>query len=173
MLEFAFNNAPSSTIKQSPFFLNYEMDTVVPTTTTLDNLVAWRAGACGGNVRRHSRAQRQHLPLNNRRQQKKQQVEAGAAAGGATVAAGGNCRCLADFRHHLTLPPTAARAAVREREEEGWLLARHNLSLHSLTLSPFPLTLPPQPLPPLTADPAEGRGAWAAAGAGVRAGSWR
>ncbi|CAI5467927.1 unnamed protein product [Closterium sp. Yama58-4] len=37
MLEFAFNNAPSSTTNHSPFFLNYGMDPVVPTTTTLDN----------------------------------------------------------------------------------------------------------------------------------------
>ncbi|CAI7798633.1 unnamed protein product [Closterium sp. NIES-53] len=39
MLEFAFNNAPSSTTNHSPFFLNYGMDPMVPTTTTLDNLV--------------------------------------------------------------------------------------------------------------------------------------
>ncbi|CAI7791888.1 unnamed protein product [Closterium sp. NIES-53] len=39
MLEFAFNNAPSSTTNHSPFFLNYGMDPMVPTTTTLDNPV--------------------------------------------------------------------------------------------------------------------------------------
>ncbi|CAI5503975.1 unnamed protein product [Closterium sp. Naga37s-1] len=39
MLEFAFNNAPSSTTNHSPFFLNYGMDPTVPTTTTLDNPV--------------------------------------------------------------------------------------------------------------------------------------
>ncbi|CAI7869348.1 unnamed protein product [Closterium sp. NIES-54] len=37
MLEFAFNNAPSSTTNHSPFFLNYGMDPMVPTTTTLEN----------------------------------------------------------------------------------------------------------------------------------------
>ncbi|CAI7808241.1 unnamed protein product [Closterium sp. NIES-54] len=41
MLEFAFNNAPSSTTNYSPFFLNYGMDPMVPTTTTLDNPVPW------------------------------------------------------------------------------------------------------------------------------------
>ncbi|CAI7775059.1 unnamed protein product [Closterium sp. NIES-54] len=39
MLEFAFNNAPSSTTNHSPFFLNYGMDPMVPTMTTLDNPV--------------------------------------------------------------------------------------------------------------------------------------
>ncbi|CAI7803286.1 unnamed protein product [Closterium sp. NIES-53] len=39
MSEFAFNNAPSSTTNHSPFFLNYGMDPMVPTTTTLDNPV--------------------------------------------------------------------------------------------------------------------------------------
>ncbi|CAI7815970.1 unnamed protein product [Closterium sp. NIES-54] len=39
MLEFAFNNAPSNTTNHSAFFLNYRMDPVVPTTTTLDNPV--------------------------------------------------------------------------------------------------------------------------------------
>ncbi|CAI7837153.1 unnamed protein product [Closterium sp. NIES-54] len=39
MLEFAFNNAPSSTTNHSPFFLNNGMDPMVPTTTTLDNPV--------------------------------------------------------------------------------------------------------------------------------------
>ncbi|CAI7900986.1 unnamed protein product [Closterium sp. NIES-53] len=39
MLEFAFNNAPSSTTNHSPFFLNYGMDPMVPTTTTLENPV--------------------------------------------------------------------------------------------------------------------------------------
>ncbi|CAI7774124.1 unnamed protein product, partial [Closterium sp. NIES-54] len=106
--------------------------------------VAWRAGACGGSVRRHSSAQRQHLPLNSSRQRKRQQVEAGAAVGGATVAAGGSCRCLAVFRHHLTLPPTVARATVREREEEGRLLARQNLSRHPLTPPSSPPFLPTQ-----------------------------
>ncbi|CAI7820066.1 unnamed protein product [Closterium sp. NIES-54] len=33
MSEFAFNNAPSSTTNHSPFFLNYGMDPMVPTTT--------------------------------------------------------------------------------------------------------------------------------------------
>ncbi|CAI7824918.1 unnamed protein product [Closterium sp. NIES-54] len=89
--------------------------------------VAWRAGACGGSVRRHSSAQRQHLPLNSSRQRKRQQVEAGAAVGGATVAAGGSCRCLAVFRHRLTLPPTVARRTKNIR--------------HPLTPSP---PLPPQ-----------------------------
>ncbi|CAI7732046.1 unnamed protein product [Closterium sp. NIES-53] len=39
MLEFTFNNAPSSTTNHSPFFLSYGMDPTVPTTTTLDNPV--------------------------------------------------------------------------------------------------------------------------------------
>ncbi|CAI7894551.1 unnamed protein product [Closterium sp. NIES-53] len=39
MLEFAFNNAPSSTTNHSPFFLHYGMDPMMPTTTTLDNPV--------------------------------------------------------------------------------------------------------------------------------------
>ncbi|CAI7789939.1 unnamed protein product [Closterium sp. NIES-53] len=103
-----------------------------------------RAGACGGSVRRHSRVQRQHLPLNSSRQQKRQQVEARAAVGGATVAAGGSCKCLAGFCHRLTLPPTVARAAVREREEEGRLLAQQNLSRHPLTPPSSPPFFPTQ-----------------------------
>ncbi|CAI7810661.1 unnamed protein product [Closterium sp. NIES-54] len=39
MLELAFNNAPSSMTNHSPFFLNYRMDLIVPTMTTLDNPV--------------------------------------------------------------------------------------------------------------------------------------
>ncbi|CAI5468676.1 unnamed protein product [Closterium sp. Yama58-4] len=39
MLEFAFNNAPSSTTNHSPFFLNYGMDPTVPTATSLVNPV--------------------------------------------------------------------------------------------------------------------------------------
>ncbi|CAI7775714.1 unnamed protein product [Closterium sp. NIES-53] len=101
------------------------------------------AAACGGSVRQHSRAQRQHLPLNSSRQQKRQQVEAGAVVGGATVAAGGSCRCLAGFHHRLTLPPTVARAAAREREE-GRPLARQNLSRHPLTPPNSPPFLPTQ-----------------------------
>ncbi|CAI7761006.1 unnamed protein product [Closterium sp. NIES-54] len=73
-----------------------------------------------------------------------QQVEAGEVVGGATVVAGGSCRCLAGFRHRLTLPPTVARAAVREREEEGRLLARTNLSRHPLTPPSSPPFLPTQ-----------------------------
>ncbi|CAI7903370.1 unnamed protein product [Closterium sp. NIES-53] len=41
MLEFAFNNAPSSTTNHSPFFFNHGKDPMVPTTTTLDNPVPW------------------------------------------------------------------------------------------------------------------------------------
>ncbi|CAI7829726.1 unnamed protein product [Closterium sp. NIES-54] len=100
--------------------------------------VAWRAGDCGGSVRQHSRAQRQHLPLNSSRQQKRQQVEAGAAVGGAKVAAGGSCRCLAGFRHRLTLLPTVARAAVREKG--GGAAAG---SAESLSPPPHTSKLPP------------------------------
>ncbi|CAI7890689.1 unnamed protein product [Closterium sp. NIES-54] len=39
MLEFAFNNALSSTNNHSPLFFNYGMDPMVPTMTTLDNPV--------------------------------------------------------------------------------------------------------------------------------------
>ncbi|CAI7768617.1 unnamed protein product [Closterium sp. NIES-53] len=108
------------------------------------------ACACGGSVRRHSRAQRQHLPLNSSRQQKRQQVEAGAAVGGATVAAGGSCRCLAGFRHRLTLPPTVARAAVSER---GGAVAGS-----AETLSPPPHTSKLTPLSPNTTTAQQGGG---------------
>ncbi|CAI7850789.1 unnamed protein product, partial [Closterium sp. NIES-54] len=39
MLEFAYNNAPSATTKQSPFYLYYGIDPVVPSSTTPDNPV--------------------------------------------------------------------------------------------------------------------------------------
>ncbi|CAI5472253.1 unnamed protein product [Closterium sp. Yama58-4] len=39
MLEFVYNNAPSATTRQSPFFLNYGIDPVVPSSTTVDNPV--------------------------------------------------------------------------------------------------------------------------------------
>ncbi|CAI7793981.1 unnamed protein product [Closterium sp. NIES-53] len=38
-LEFAYKNAPSTTTKQSPFYLNYGIDPVVPSSTTPDNPV--------------------------------------------------------------------------------------------------------------------------------------
>ncbi|CAI7736016.1 unnamed protein product [Closterium sp. NIES-53] len=104
-----------------------------------------------------------------------QQVEAGEVVGGATVVAGGSCRCLAGFRHRLTLPPTVARAAVREREEEGRLLARTNLSRHPLTPPSSPPFLPTQQ----QGDGGEG-GAWGAGAAdplpptaAPAAGGWR
>ncbi|CAI5484152.1 unnamed protein product [Closterium sp. Yama58-4] len=39
MLEFAYNNAPSATTNQSPFYLNYGIDPVVPSSTTPENPV--------------------------------------------------------------------------------------------------------------------------------------
>ncbi|CAI7817212.1 unnamed protein product [Closterium sp. NIES-54] len=134
------------------------------------------------------------------RQQKQGQVAAGAAAGGATVAAGGSCRCLTVFPPpSLTLPPTAAQAAVRER---GGVVAGFEESLsppsHTppVSLHPPPATSPPPSrriplkegvgraagnshpppphLPPPTAKAAEGKGgaALAAAHAGVGDGHW-
>ncbi|GJP32787.1 hypothetical protein CLOM_g17383, partial [Closterium sp. NIES-68] len=37
MLEFSYNNAPSSTTNHSPFYLNYEMDPTVPVSTNVES----------------------------------------------------------------------------------------------------------------------------------------
>ncbi|CAI7891615.1 unnamed protein product [Closterium sp. NIES-53] len=124
---------------------------------------AWRAGACGGKGSGTARLNGSTCqPTAADRKQKKQPVEAGAAVGGATVAAGGSCRCMADFCHHLTLPPSVAHAAVRERERGGGAAAgstgslsppphtppfppqRRALDFHATPL-PFSLPLPPPP----------------------------
>ncbi|CAI7862523.1 unnamed protein product [Closterium sp. NIES-53] len=67
-----------------------------------------------------------------------EQVLAAAACGG-TAGLNGSCRCLADFRHRLTLPPTVARAAVRERG--GGAAAG---STESLSPPPHTPPFPPQ-----------------------------
>ncbi|CAI7885356.1 unnamed protein product [Closterium sp. NIES-53] len=138
-------------------------------------------------------------PCPSSRQQKQGQVAAGAAAGGATVAAGGSCRCLTVFPPpSLTLPPTATRAAMRER---GGVAAGFAESLlppsHTPPVSPHPLPAtspppsrrtplkggvgraagnshpPPPHLPPPTAEAAEGKGGAALAAAHTRAGDGR
>ncbi|CAI7852273.1 unnamed protein product [Closterium sp. NIES-53] len=160
-----------------------------------------RSRLCGCNMQQDSSGSTA-APVGPSSRQQKQgtQVAAGAAAGGATVAAGGSCRCLTVFPPpSLTLPPTAARAAVRER---GGVAAGFAESLsppsHTppVSLHPPPATspppsrrtplkggvgraagnshLPPPHLPPPTAEAAEGKGgaALAAAHAGAGDESW-
>ncbi|CAI7806238.1 unnamed protein product [Closterium sp. NIES-53] len=162
--------------------------------------VRLRRRVCGCNMQQDSSGSTAAPAGPSSRQQKQGQVAAGAAAGGATVAAGGSCRCLTVFPPpSLTLPPTAAQAAVRER---GGVVAGFEESLsppsHTppVSLHPPPATSPPPSrriplkegvgraagnshpppphLPPPTAKAAEGKGgaALAAAHAGVGDGHW-